>query len=300
MSFKSVAIAGASGQLGHLAVQEFLKQNWSVVALVSKASSEKKETADQLKGAKIAVVDYSDPKSLQDALSGVDVVLSTLGNGEKLYDHQVALLAAAKAAKVKRFVPSEFGVDNDAFSDPKQKFFSPFMLGKANFRKLVVESGLEWTAVNNNGFVGFFFSHFFGFDFANGKVTIPLDGKLPVAVIYPETIARLLPHILNHEKSKNTTVQIADGSVTWLEAIDYYEKASGKKLERTYITQSDLEQKIANDKSGNPLATFGDKILLYFVSQGTGSWKATFNQTYLPKVEVTSPFKYLDSLLVKK
>jgi uncharacterized protein YbjT (DUF2867 family) len=52
-------------------------------------------------------VDYSDEGSIQHALSGVDVVISTIPGAA--VDIQVKIAAAAKDAGVKLFVPSEFG-----------------------------------------------------------------------------------------------------------------------------------------------------------------------------------------------
>lgn len=52
-------------------------------------------------------VDYSNPESIKSALSGVDVVISTI-SGTAL-DVQGKIAEAAKAAGIKLFVPSEFG-----------------------------------------------------------------------------------------------------------------------------------------------------------------------------------------------
>jgi uncharacterized protein YbjT (DUF2867 family) len=57
--------------------------------------------------AKVIPVDYSDPESIKNALSGVDVVVSTI-SGAAL-DVQGKIAEAAKEAGVKLFVPSEFG-----------------------------------------------------------------------------------------------------------------------------------------------------------------------------------------------
>lgn len=63
------------------------------------------------KGVKITAVDYSSVASVQAALAGIDVLISTVG-----HDHlevQDSLVLAAKAAGVKLFVPSEFGLPTD-------------------------------------------------------------------------------------------------------------------------------------------------------------------------------------------
>ena len=52
-------------------------------------------------------VDYSDKESVKNALTGVDVVISTVA-GTAL-DVQPGIAEAAKEAGVKLFIPSEFG-----------------------------------------------------------------------------------------------------------------------------------------------------------------------------------------------
>ena len=52
-------------------------------------------------------VDYSNPQSIKSALSGVDVVISTI-SGTAL-DVQGKIAEAAKEAEVKLFIPSDFG-----------------------------------------------------------------------------------------------------------------------------------------------------------------------------------------------
>ena len=52
-------------------------------------------------------VDYSNDESIKNALTGVDVVISTVS--VLALDIQVKVAAAAKNADVKLFVPSEFG-----------------------------------------------------------------------------------------------------------------------------------------------------------------------------------------------
>jgi uncharacterized protein YbjT (DUF2867 family) len=57
--------------------------------------------------AKVIEVDYSNDTSIKDALTGVDVVISTVPVA--IIDVQVKIAAAAKDAGVQLFVPSEFG-----------------------------------------------------------------------------------------------------------------------------------------------------------------------------------------------
>jgi len=58
-------------------------------------------------GAQVIQVDYSNDASIKHALTGVDVVISTVPTAT--VDVQVKIAAAAKDAGVQLFVPSEFG-----------------------------------------------------------------------------------------------------------------------------------------------------------------------------------------------
>ena len=57
--------------------------------------------------AKLIPVDYSDKESIKKALTGVDVVISTIPGSA--IDVQPIITEAAKEVGVKLFVPSEFG-----------------------------------------------------------------------------------------------------------------------------------------------------------------------------------------------
>jgi uncharacterized protein YbjT (DUF2867 family) len=121
--YKNFAIVGA-GTLGSYIVRQFLQekaagtvnevlvltrqvrrtiQNTCFYSLPRGQGSKTTVEGD----AKVARVDYSNPGSIKDALSGVDVVISTI-SGEAL-DVQGKIAEAAKEAGVKLFVPSDFG-----------------------------------------------------------------------------------------------------------------------------------------------------------------------------------------------
>ncbi|KAF2102741.1 isoflavone reductase family protein [Rhizodiscina lignyota] len=62
----------------------------------------------------VLVVDYDDTSTLQHALLGVDVVISTVTGNP-----QVALIHAAAANRVSRFAPAEFGSTPNTSSEPE-------------------------------------------------------------------------------------------------------------------------------------------------------------------------------------
>ena len=82
---------------------------------------------------------------LVQALQGQDVLISAIGFGAVSLERN--LIDAAIDAKVKRFLPSEYGVNN---TDPAARALCPVFDAKGEIIKLLREkesTGLTWTAV---------------------------------------------------------------------------------------------------------------------------------------------------------
>jgi uncharacterized protein YbjT (DUF2867 family) len=95
-------------------------------------------------GATIAKSDYTFP-SLVQVFTGQDAVISTLSTAN--IAKQKTVIDAVAAAKVKRFMPSEFGSDTsvDGLED-----MAPFLKGKQDVMDYVKSKeveGLTWTAL---------------------------------------------------------------------------------------------------------------------------------------------------------
>jgi uncharacterized protein YbjT (DUF2867 family) len=111
MTFSTVTVAGGTGTLGYNITEALLNDGYKVKVLRRKPESEN-EKASKLasKGAEIVYADYSQKDDLVKALKGTDALISVV-NGNDIYAVQSTLIAAAKEANVKRFIPSEFGND---------------------------------------------------------------------------------------------------------------------------------------------------------------------------------------------
>ncbi|KAJ6163845.1 hypothetical protein N7497_003824 [Penicillium chrysogenum] len=110
MGFKTIALFGATGQVGrHIlhAILDCKKQSFHVVQIVSPSD---KDAAYQTSHTELKVLDLFalEENELCAALRGVDVVISAL-NGQGL-EAQPDIQDAAASAGVKRFYPSEYGM----------------------------------------------------------------------------------------------------------------------------------------------------------------------------------------------
>jgi uncharacterized protein YbjT (DUF2867 family) len=93
--------------------------------------------------AKVIQVDYSNEASIKHALTGVDVVISTVP--EAAFDVQWKVATAAKEVDVKLFVPSEFGGISEGTSEG-------IHLEKANVQAQLKVLGLPYTAFYTGAF----------------------------------------------------------------------------------------------------------------------------------------------------
>jgi uncharacterized protein YbjT (DUF2867 family) len=94
----------------------------------------------------LVTVDYSNKESIKKALTGVDVVISTLP-GTAL-DVQPGIAEAAKEAGVKLFVPSEFG-------GPTEGATEGLFGAKANIQERLKAIGIPYALFYTGPFADF-------------------------------------------------------------------------------------------------------------------------------------------------
>jgi uncharacterized protein YbjT (DUF2867 family) len=102
---RTVALAGASGNLGPAILSQLLAANFTVTVLTRSSST----TTPYPPTVTVRPVDYTSIDSITTALRGQDALVSTLASAA--IDVQIRLVDAALAAGVQRFIPSEFGSD---------------------------------------------------------------------------------------------------------------------------------------------------------------------------------------------
>ena len=107
----TITIAGATGNLGGRIVAALVKQGAPVRALVRVGTAAGKLDKLRQQGVEVVEIDMAVP-ALTKALEGSSCVVSALqGLHDVIVDAQSVLLEAAVAAKVPRFIPSDFCSD---------------------------------------------------------------------------------------------------------------------------------------------------------------------------------------------
>jgi pimeloyl-ACP methyl ester carboxylesterase len=105
-------VAGGTGALGQLIIDALLLRGASVRAMVRPTTDPARVAALARRGVDVRSADLADVAALTAACAGVGCVVSALaGLREVIVEGQTALLAAAVAAGVPRFIPSDFCSD---------------------------------------------------------------------------------------------------------------------------------------------------------------------------------------------
>lgn len=145
-----VAVAGATGGLGKLVVNALLKRGASVKALVRPSTAPARTNELLTAGASIIPIDMNNVEALTRELEGASCVVSTLqGLRDVMHGTQGKLLDASVAAKVPRFIPSDFSLD---FTKTKPGSNRNLDL-RREFHSALDKSGINWTSVLNGGFM---------------------------------------------------------------------------------------------------------------------------------------------------
>lgn len=115
---QTIVVAGATGHLATLIVQELLARHAHVRALVRRDTPLSQTATLEKAGAVVIPVDYQNTVALAEALRNAQCVVSALsGLQDVIVETQSDLLKAALNAGVPRFIPSDYCIDYTKLPD---------------------------------------------------------------------------------------------------------------------------------------------------------------------------------------
>ncbi|KAF4454814.1 isoflavone reductase P3 [Fusarium albosuccineum] len=237
-----VAIVGASGETGQSIVIALIQsaQDFAITVLVRPESVEKPEI-QRLKTHDVEVVslDLEGPhKELVQALAGQEVVISCVIPFSA--ETQISLANAAKAAGVKRFVPSAFGPVcppegvlilreiKQTVLNHIQKIYLPYT---------VIDVGWWYQSSNPR--------------LPSGKIDYALkfpvshlagDGNLPSALTDLRDIGRYVERIITDPRTLNKSVFVYNEVLTQEQIFSKLEEVSGETIPRDYLKEDNIRQ----------------------------------------------------------
>ncbi|KAL1316451.1 hypothetical protein HN51_068642 [Arachis hypogaea] len=257
-----ILVLGPTGAIGRHIVWASVKAGHPTFALVRKnaaaipkptlitaANPESKEQlleSYQKSGVTLLEGDINDHASLVKAIKQVDVVICAAGR--LLIEDQVKIIAAIKeAGNVKRFFPSEFGLDVDRHDalEPVREVFEE----KAKIRRLVEEAGIPYTYLCCHAFTGYFLRNLSQLDTTvppRDKVYIQGDGNVKGAYITEADVGTYTIKAAADSRTLNKAfhIRLPKNYLTFNEVVSLWEKKIGKTLERIYVPEEKVIEQI--------------------------------------------------------
>jgi uncharacterized protein YbjT (DUF2867 family) len=221
-----------------------------VRAFVRRSSDADQVSALRSVGCELAIGDLKEPSQIQPACQGISAVISTASSslsrqsGDSIesvdLQAQLALVNAARSAKVERFIYVSF--QNDVSVQ--------YPLTQA---KRAVESAigdLDFTSIQASFFMEVWLSPALGFDYVNGKVRVYGSGLKPVSwVSYRDVAEVCIAPILRSVASRSVLAVGGPESLTPLEVVKIFEEESRRRFEVETIPEETLKSQFeaAND-----------------------------------------------------
>ena len=144
-----ILVAGGTGNLGGRVITALLRRGVTVRAVVRAEIDPAKVDELVRHGVDVRRVDMTDVAALTQACEGVSCVVSALaGLHDVIVDGQAVLLAAAVAAGVPRFIPSDFCSDYTQQAAGENRNFDL----RREFQQLLDQAPVQATSVLNGAF----------------------------------------------------------------------------------------------------------------------------------------------------
>ncbi|GAY51551.1 hypothetical protein CUMW_135040 [Citrus unshiu] len=202
-------------------------------------------------GSGLIVGDVLNQESLVKAIKQVDVVISTVGH--TLIADQVKIIAAIKeAGNVKRFFPSEFGIDDDRIHGAVEPAKSTYDV-KAKIRRAVEAEGIPYTYVASYGLNGHFLPNLSQPEATappRDKVVILGDGNPKAVYNKEDDVATFTIKAVDDPRTlnKNLYIQPPGNIYSFNDLVSLWERKIGKTLEREIQTRPNMLPFVAKIK----------------------------------------------------
>ncbi|KAI5327334.1 hypothetical protein L3X38_026730 [Prunus dulcis] len=253
MEKSKVLVVGGTGYLGRRIVSASLSQGHPTYVLQRPEIGLDIDKLQMLlafkkQGAHLVEGSFSDLESLVRAVMLVDVVICPI-SGVHIRSHNILLQlqlveAIKRAGNIKRFLPSEFGLDPPRMGHALE-------LGRVTFddkmvvRKAIQDAKIPFTYVCGAGVAGYFAGNLSQMGTLvppKEKVLIYGDGNAKVSIVDEDDIAAYTIKTIDDPRTLNKTVYLRppENELSQKQLVEMWENLIGKKLEHISISEEDF------------------------------------------------------------
>ncbi|XP_024021055.1 eugenol synthase 1 [Morus notabilis] len=178
-------------------------------------------------------------EKLVSVLRQIDVVICTFAYPQVL--EQLKIIDAIKlAGNIKRFFPSDFGVEEDKVNPLKP--FQVFLDKKRKVRRATEAAGIPYTFVSANCFGSYFVNYLLHPHDNPNDVVVYGTGHAKAVLNYEEDIAVYTIKAANDPRTCNHIIvyRPPENIISQLELISLWEKKTGRSFNRVYVPEEEL------------------------------------------------------------
>ncbi|EKJ77689.1 hypothetical protein NXS19_006150 [Fusarium pseudograminearum] len=253
--FKNILIVGATGSIGSIMLGALTKEPSFQVSVLQRSSSKGKLPAN----VKIITIDDSYPSdALVSAFSGQDAIVNCMTS--LAVSDQLRFVDAAVDAKVRRYVASEYGLNNN---NPDARALNSVFREKGevqDYLRSKESTGLEWMAIGCGMWLKWSALHdFLGMHIKEKKFVFWDDGNGWFSTTTEDNTALAMVNALSKkwEETKNRVVWLSDFAITQNMLLEAIERISGEKMTVERVESSQLiKEKQAAVAAGDPYAIY--------------------------------------------
>ncbi|KAH9619664.1 hypothetical protein KSS87_015530 [Heliosperma pusillum] len=253
MGKSKVLVVGGTGYIGKRIVRACLTQGHETYILQRKEIGLDIDKLQMLlafkkDGARLVEGSFSDHNSLVKAVKLVDVVISAM-SGVHFRSHnlmlQLKLVDAIKeAGNVKRFLPSEFGMDPAKMGDAMEPGRLTFD-EKMSVRKAIEDAQIPYTYVIANCFGGYFVGNLSQMTTLlppQDSVVLYGDGNVKAIFMDENDVATYAVKTIDDPRALNKTIYTSppENRLSQRELVEMWEKMSGNTLVKHTISGHDF------------------------------------------------------------
>ncbi|KAF4972572.1 hypothetical protein FSARC_845 [Fusarium sarcochroum] len=249
--FKNILIVGATGSIGSVVLQALVDEPTFTVTALQRSSSKGKLPSS----VRVVTIDDSYPsEALVSEFSGQDAIINCMTS--LAVSDQLRFIDAAVTAKVRRYVASEYGLNNNK---PEARALNSVFREKGevqDYLRSKESTGLEWMAIACGMWLKWSALHdFLGMHIKEKKFVFWDDGNGWFSTTTEENTALALVNALTKkwDETKNRIVWLSDFAITQNTLFEAIQRISGQEftVERVNTDQFIKEKQAAVEAGDN-------------------------------------------------
>ncbi|KAM0472447.1 hypothetical protein ACHAP7_008600 [Fusarium lateritium] len=253
--FKNILVVGATGSIGSIMLQALVNEPSFTVSALQRASSKGKLPS---KVRVITIEDSYPSDALVAAFSGQDAIVNCMTS--LAVSDQFRFVDAAVDAKVKRYVASEYGLNNN---NPEARAFNSVFREKGEIQDYLrskESTGLEWMAIACGMWIKWSTLHdFLGMHIKEKMFVLWDDGNGWFSTTTEDNTTLAMVNALSKkwEETKNKVIWLSDFAVTQNMLLETIVRVGGQEFAVEKVDSYQLiKEKQAAVAAGDPYAIY--------------------------------------------